>query len=459
MGLLIKNGNIVTSDQNFVADIWCEEELITAIGKDLPTPPNAEVIDATGKYVFPGFIDPHVHIYLPFMGAFAKDDYQSASRAALAGGTTTVIEMICPAKSDEPLAAYATWRDNAEGQSACDYTFHMGISRFDEAIEGQLRQIVSDGITSFKVFLAYKDAFGIDDTELYQTLRLAQRLGVVVAAHCENEALIDQLQKDLLAAGDTGPGAHERSRPEVVEAEGVNHLMTFAEITRAQVYIVHLSCEKALQAALAARSRGVNVSVETLIQYLLLDKTDAERPDFEGAKYVMSPPLRDKRNQSTLWNAICQGQIATVATDHAPFDFAGQKEMGRDNFTLIPNGIPSLEERVKLLFSHGVAAGKLDLNRFVEVASTQAAKLFGLFPRKGTIQLGADADLVVYDPNHQGVITAKEQQSAVDYSAFEGWAVQGRPEIVSVRGQIQIRDGEFVGTIGRGQLLRRNVRS
>jgi dihydropyrimidinase len=458
MGLLIKNGNIVTSDQNYVADIWCEDEVITAIGEQLETPATAEVVDASGKLVFPGFIDPHVHIHLPFMGTHAKDNYQSASRAALTGGTTTLIEMICPAKSDDPLAAFGTWRENAEGQSACDYTFHMGVSRFDDATETQLRQIVSEGVTSFKVFLAYKDAFGIDDVELYQTLRLAQSLGAIVTAHCENETLIDRLQKELLEAGDVGPGAHERSRPEVVEAEGVNHLMSFAEITGAHVYIVHLSCEKALRAALAAQSRGVNVSVETLIQYLLLDKTDAERPDFEGAKYVMSPPLRDKRNQAVLWNALKQRQIATVATDHAPFDFAGQKEMGREDFTLIPNGIPSLEERVKLLFSYGVAAGKLDVNRFVEVASTQAAKLFGLFPRKGTIQLGADADLVVYDPSYQGVITAENHQSAVDYSAFEGWTVQGRPETVTVRGQVQVRNGEFVGTLGRGQFLKRETR-
>ncbi len=455
MALLIKNGTIVTASQMYTADIWCEQQTISAIGFDLPGTSDAQIVDATGKFVFPGFIDPHVHIYLPFMGTLAKDTHGTASRAALVGGTTTFIEMICPTRQDDPIEAFHLWSDKAQGNSACDYSFHMGVSRFDAQTESQLREIVAAGLGSFKVFLAYKGAFELDDAELFKTLSLARKLGVIVTAHTENASLVDLLQRQLLAAGCTGPEYHEPSRPTRVEAEGVNHLMTFAELTGAHVYIVHLSCEEALAAAMRGRNRGVRVWVETLIQFLLLDKTYAEKPNFEGAKYVMSPPLRDRRNQPVLWNGLRTGQISTVATDHAPFDFAEQKTMGREDFTKIPNGIPSLEDRVNLLYTHGVVSGRLDLHQFVNVASTQAARLFGLFPQKGTIQIGADADLVVYDPKYRGHISAASQHINVDYSAFEGWPIEGRPHVVTVRGKIQARDGQFVGEPGFGRFLRR----
>ena len=355
----------------------------------------------------------------------------------------------------EASDGFRTWQEQSEGKSACDYAFHMGVTKFDKTTADQLRAIVKEGIASFKVFLAYKGAFGIDDSELYQTLKLAKELGVITTAHCENETLVAERQKELLAAGLGGPEQHYQSRPPIIEAEGVHHLMTFAELLDAHVYIVHLSCDEALREALAARYRGVHVWVETLIQYLLLDKTYAERPDFEGAKYVMSPPLRDRRNQPILWNGLRSGLINTVATDHAPFDFKTQKHIGRDDFTKIPNGIPGLEERVNLLFTYGVKTGSLDLHTFVEVASTNAAKIFGLFPRKGTIQIGADADLVVYDPDYRGTISAKTQMMNLDYSGFENWKIEGRPSAVTVRGEVAVRDGKFIGTIGRGKLLRR----
>ncbi|MEO0531454.1 MAG: dihydropyrimidinase [Planctomycetota bacterium] len=455
MALLIKNGRVVNADSDTIADVLCEGETITAVGKDLTAPEGAEVIDATGKLVFPGFIDPHVHIYLPFMGTYAKDTYDSASRAALVGGTTTLIEMVCPGRDEDPVEAYQLWKSKAEGLSACDFAFHMGVTRFDESTPAAMRQIVEDGTASFKVFLAYKGALGVDDEELFNTLKLAKELGVIVTAHCENESLVASLQAKLLAEGKTGPEWHEPSRPVQVEEEGVRHLMTFAELTGAHVYVVHTSCKGAVYAATEARLRGVNAWVETVIPYLVLDDTAAQQPDFEGAKYVMSPPIRDARHQPFLWDALKSGAISTVATDHAPFDFNGQKEMGRGNFTLIPNGIPSVEHRVRLLYTHGVAKGRIDLNQFVDTASTQAAKLFGLFPRKGVLQPGADADLVVYDPAASEVLSADTHLMDTDYDAFEGWEVEGRSDLVTVRGEVQVRDGKFVGQLGHGRFVNR----
>src|SRR6185503_18431437 len=317
MALLIRNGQVVTAGDRYVADIFCANETITRIERDIKPPPGTEVIDATGKLVFPGFIDPHVHIYLPFMGTYAKDTWETASRAALMGGTTSLIEMICPGKSDDAMEAFELWRSKAKGQSFCDYSYHMGVVRYDDRSERQFREIVEKhGVTSFKVFLAYKGALGVDDRELFHAMTLAKELGVTVTAHCENETLVDELQKQLIATGRIGPEWHEPSRPSAVEAEGVHHLMTFAELTGAKTYIVHTSCEEAVREAIAARQRGVPVAIETLIQYLLLDKTYAERPNFDGAKYVMSPPLREARHQPVLWRGLASGLVQTVATDH-----------------------------------------------------------------------------------------------------------------------------------------------
>jgi dihydropyrimidinase len=454
MSLLIKNGEIITASERYTADIFCENETITRIDCGLTPPKGAEVIDAGGKFIFPGFIDPHVHIHLSFMGTFARDSYETASKGALVGGTTTLIEMCAPPRSEDTLEGFEFWLRNAVGKSACDFSFHIGVTKFDAKTESQLRQIVKRGISSFKVYLAYK-GFGLDDTELYQTLKLAKELGVIVTVHCENEALIAELQKKLLAAGKTDPSQHHESRPPAVEAEGVHHLMTFAELTGAATYIVHLSCREALDQAIAARQRGVRVAIETLIQYLTLDKTCADKPKFEGAKYVMSPPLRDKSNQTVLWNGLRDGLIQTVATDHCPFDFKTQKVMGKNDFTKIPNGIPSLQDRINVLYTYGVKTGKIDLHTFVNSASTQVAKIFGLFPRKGTIQPGADADLVVFDPHYRGRISAKTHQVNVDYNVFEGWKIEGRPSVVTVRGQVAVRDGKFVGKIGHGKFLQR----
>jgi dihydropyrimidinase len=454
MALLIRNGDIVTAGSRFHADIYVEDETVTRIGKALEAPPNAEVIDATGKLVFPGFIDPHVHIYLPFMATFAKDTHETGSIAALVGGTTTYIEMCCPNRNDDALEGYQLWKSKAEGKSACDYAFHMSVTKFVEETESQLRQIVADGTASFKIFLAYKNFFGVDDGEMFKTLELAKRLGVIVTAHCENAELVSRLQERLVAQGKTGPEWHEPSRPESVEAEGTGRFATFLENTGATGYVVHLSCEKALRAALEAKSRGVKIHVESVLPHFLLDKTYAERPGVEGMKHVMSPPLRAKHNQDVLWNALSLGAIDTVGTDHCPFD-REQKLLGKDSFVNIPNGIPGIEDRVNLLYTYGVKSGRLDLDRFVDSASTRAAKLFGLFPRKGTIAVGSDADLVIYDPDYRGVISAKSHHVNNDYSGFEGMKIEGRPSVVTVRGAVQVRDGEFVGERGRGKRLQR----
>ena len=455
MALLIKNGEIITADSRYHADIYAEGETITRIGRNLDAPHDAEVIDAAGKFVFPGFIDPHVHIYLPFMSTFAKDTHETGSIAALIGGTTTYIEMCCPNRNEDALEGYHLWKSKAEGHSACDYTFHMSVTKYVDETESQLREIVADGISSFKIFLAYQNFFGVEDREMYPTMILAKKLGVIVTAHCENAELVGKLQQRLLAEGKTGPEWHEPSRPESVEAEGTGRFATFLENTGAAGYVVHLSCEPALKAALAAKSRGVRIAIESVIPHFMLDKTYAERQGVEGMKHVMSPPLRDKRNQKALWNALANGMIDTVGTDHCPFD-TSQKLMGKDAFTNIPNGIPAIEDRVNLLYTYGVKRGPLDLHRFVEAASTKAAKIFGLFPRKGTIAVGSDADLVVYDPDSKSTITAAKQHVNNDYNGFEGMEIDGRPTIVTVRGKVQVRDGKFTGQRGIGKLLKRD---
>jgi len=454
MGLLVKGGEIVTADSRYFADIYAEGEVITAIGTNLEVPAGTTVVDATGKLVFPGFIDPHVHIHLPFMATFAKDTHETASVAALLGGTTTFIEMVCPNRNDDALEGYQLWKAKAEGHSACDFAFHMAVTKFDDKTAGQLRQIVADGTASFKIFLSYKNFFGVDDGEMFQTLKLAKELGVITTAHCENAELVGQLQAQLIAAGKTGPEWHEPSRPEAVEAEGTGRFATFLETTGATGYVVHLSCAPALAAALAAKSRGVPIFIESVLPHFVFDKTMAERPGVEGMKYIMSPPLRDKKNQKPLWDALNQGIIDTVGTDHCPFDLK-QKELGIGDFTKIPNGIPAIQDRVNVMYTYGVQAGRLDLHRFVEALSTKSAKLFGLFPKKGTIAVGSDADLVVFDPDYRGTISAKTHAVNNDYSGFEGTAIEGRPSVVTVRGQVQVANGAFVGQKNRGQFLRR----
>lgn len=454
MDLLIRNGELVSEHRRYKADLLIQGEKISRIGPDLDVPDGVQVIDAAGKLVFPGFIDPHVHVYMPFMGTRTKDTHATASQAALVGGTTTFIEMVTPNATDTLQEAWDTWSGLADRNSACDYSFHLGVSRWDAATEATLRELVTAGITSFKVFLAYKGALGVDDQTLFRTLQLARELGVIVTAHCENADLIAELQTRLLTQGKTGPEWHEPSRPESVEADGTAHFASLLELTGARGYVVHLSSARALQQALDARARGVDLSIEVVIPHLLLDKTYAERPGVEGAKHVMSPPLRNKANQQPLWQALERGEIDVVATDHCPFDLQ-QKRMGEGDFTRIPNGIASIQDRVNLLYTYGVSRGALSLERFVDAASTRPARLFGLYPRKGTLMEGSDADVIIFDPFFRGQITADSTLVNIDYNVFESWHIDGRPSTVIFRGEIAAKDGHFVGQPGRGRLLRR----
>ncbi len=454
MGLLIKGGELVTADSQTFADVLVEGDTIRQIGPDLAAPPGTEIIDATGKLIFPGFIDPHVHIYRPFMSTFTKDTHVTASKAALVGGTTTFLEMICPSRNQSVLTGYNTWKEKADGNSACDYAFHMAVTQYDAKTEEQLRAIVADGATSFKVFLAGEDCPGITEGDLYEVLRLAADLGVVTAAHCENAELVARLQESLTAAGRTDPEWHECSRPEIAEAEGTGRFAAFLEVTGATGYVVHVSCAPALHAVAEAKRRGAKIYAEAIVPHLLLNKSYAERAGLEGMKYVTSPPLRHERNQPATWAALQAGIIDTVATGHAPFD-TRQKALGMQGFTQIPCGLGGIEDRVNLMYTYGVNRGRLDLRRFVDALSTTPAKIFGLYPRKGVLAVGSDADIVVYDPTYRGAIAAARQYSNSDYNCFEGFAIEGRPAVVLVRGKVQAREGRFVGEQGRGKLLRR----
>jgi len=455
MSLLIKSGTVVTAEKSFRADVFCEKDQITRIGPELQASPGATVIDAAGKYVFPGFIDPHVHAYLPLKSTCSKDTYETASRAALIGGTTCFIDFCTPERGQDPRVALDLWDSKSEGKSFCDYSYHLAVTWFDARAASFIREVILRGITSFKVYLAYKGSVNIGDDELAGILKLAKENGILTMAHCEDADAVDALQKKLVAAGRKGPQWHYVSRPPDIEAQGTRHFLEAAEKAGAPAYIVHLSCEEALREAVAARDRGVKVWIETLISFLLLDKSFAELPDFEGAKYVVSPPLREKQNQDILWTALRSGVVNIVSSDHAPFDFSGQKMLGENDFTKIPNGMPTLEDRINLLFTYGVKEKRIDLQRLVEVASTTPAKLFGLYPRKGEIRVGSDADLVVYDPDYVGTISQRTHHMNVDYNPFEGRVIRGRPHTVTVRGRVAVREGRFVGSAGWGRFVSR----
>ncbi|WP_332691624.1 dihydropyrimidinase [Halalkalibacter lacteus] len=455
MKKLIQNGTIVTATDQYAADILIEGEIISAIGLNLQAE-GAELVDATCCYVFPGGIDPHTHLEMPFGGTVTKDDFASGTKAAAFGGTTTVVDF-CLTNKEEPLqAAIDRWHAKSEHKAVIDYSFHLMIGEMNEQVLKQLPAVINDeGITSFKVFMAYKNVFQVDDETLFRTLIAAKELGGLVMVHAENGDVIEYLTNQALANGQTEPIYHAKTRPPEIEGEATGRAAQLTGLSDSQLYVVHVSCAQAVEKIMEARKKGIQVYGETCPQYLVLDETYLEKPDFEGAKYVWSPPLREKFHQDVLWNALKTGQLQTVGSDQCSFDFKGQKDLGKGDFTKIPNGGPIIEDRVSLLFSEGVKKGKISLQQFVDLTSTRAAKLFGLFPKKGTIAVGTDADLVIFDPHAERVISATTHYMAVDYNPFEGMKVTGEPISVLSRGEFVIRDKTFVGKEGKGRYLKR----
>jgi dihydropyrimidinase len=453
MSLLIKNGRIITAADDYVADIYIKGETINAIGKDLAVTAD-EIIDASGMLIFPGGIDPHVHLEMPFMGTFSSDTYETGTRAALHGGTTTVIDFILQKQGSSLRAALEEWSGRATGNAVGDYSFHMAVTDFNASTKGEIKEMIDEGITSFKTFMAYKGALMIDDRQMIGLMEEVKQQGGLVTVHATNGDMIDYLVQKNVSEGNRAPIYHYLSQPEVTEAEASERFADMTNYTGCPGYIVHLTCEGALNAVRNATTRNQKVFVETCIQYLVLDASLYEQ-DFEGAKWVMSPPLREKKDQATLWAGLNQGLVQVVGTDHCPFTWE-QKQMGKDDFSKIPNGHPAIEHRMELLFSEGVNKGKISLNKYVEVTSTNAAKIFGMFPRKGTIGVGADADIVIFDPNQQHTISANSHHMNTDYSGYEGWEVTGKVKTVVLRGKVAIRDNDCLIEKGYGQFVKRN---
>ncbi|MBY0405041.1 MAG: dihydropyrimidinase [Cyanobacteria bacterium] len=444
---IIRNGFIVTATDTYTADVYIVGETIEAIGKNLSYKADTE-IDATGYYLFPGGIDAHTHMELPFMGTYASDTFESGTLAGLHGGTTTIVDFAIQTQGETFQKTLDKWHQKADGNAVGDYAFHLGVTDFNEQTKLEIPDVVKKhGVTSFKIFMAYKGALMIDDRQIIGLMNEVKKVGGVVTAHTENGDLIDELVAQSRAQGNLTPKYHPLTRPDIAEAEAAGRFIDFAYQVDHPVYIVHMTCEKALNRVREATQRNQKVFVETCLQYLLLEDSLYERPGFEGAKWVFSPPLRKPRDQEALWHGIQQGLIHTVATDHCPFCM-DQKRMGEHDFSKIPNGAPGVENRMELMFSEGVLKDKISLNEFVNVTATAPAKIFGMFPKKGTIAVGSDADIVIFDPQHKHIISAETQHQNCDYSAYEGWQVQGKCKTVLLRGSVAIENG--VAKVGKG---------
>lgn len=452
---LIKNGTIATATDTFSGDILLEDGKIVLIGADLDAE-GAELVDASGCYVFPGGIDPHTHLDMPFGGTVTADDFESGTIAAAFGGTTTIVDFCLTAKGKPLASAVETWHGKSKGKAVIDYGFHLMVAEVTNDVLIELPRIIeNEGITSLKVFMAYKNVLQADDGTLFRTLQLAKEQGALVMVHAENGDVIDELIRQALSLGHTDPIYHALTRPPELEGEATGRAAGLAGLADSQLYVVHVTCAQAVNAIAEARARGLRVYGETCPQYLTLDVSALAKPGFEGAKYVWSPPLRKPEHQRALWDALGNGGLQTIGSDQCSFNFIGQKELGLGDFSKIPNGGPTIEDRFTLLYSEGVRKGRLSLNKFVDVVATASAKLFGLFPRKGTIAIGSDADLVIFDPSVERTISAATHHMKVDYNAFEGMQVYGEPVSVLVRGEFVIKDGTFVGKPGSGQYVRR----
>jgi dihydropyrimidinase len=455
MKTLITNGNIITATDNYHADILIEGETVSVIGAKLDMEAD-RVIDAAGKLVIPGGIDPHTHMELPFGGTEASDDFRTGTIAAAHGGTTTIIDFAVQYKGQSLIEGIDNWHKKAEGKTAIDYGFHLITTELEDSQIEEMYTVMDEGVTSFKMFMAYPGVFLVDDATIFRAMSAAGERGGLICMHAENGVVINEIIKRALAQGRTAPKYHALTRPTRAEAEGVHRAIAIAEMAEAPVYIVHLSCADALNQVREARDRGLPAFAETCPQYLFLSYDNYEEPGFEGAKYVMTPPLREKWNQAELWKGLKTDDLQVISTDHCPFCMKEQKELGRDDFSKIPNGAPGVEHRVSLIYN-GVVENRLSLNRFVELTSTAAAKMFGLFPKKGTIAVGSDADIVIFDPEREQTISAETHHMNVDYSAYEGWKIRGTVETVLSRGRVVIENGEYKGKAGDGQFLKRGT--
>ena len=456
MSVLIKNGHIFTAVDSYVADILVDDGKIRTIGIDL-TADAEKTIDATGKYVIPGGVDPHTHLDFPFGGTVSSDDFSTGTIAAAVGGTTSIVDFVVQQRGQALTEALEIWHQKAEGQAAIDYGFHMIVQDLPDHRLPEMDEMVRQGVTSFKMFMAYRGAVMVDDDTIFKAMVRASDKGAMICLHAEHGHMIDVLVQQALAQGHTAPRFHASTRPPVTEAEATHRAIRMAEIADAPVYFVHLSCTEALEQVQAARSRQNYVYAETCPHYLTLDDSMYDQEGFEGAKYVLTPPLRDKGHQEELWKGLRRNDLQVVSTDHCAFRFGDQKTLGVNDFSKIPNGGPGIENRLSLLYTHGVASGLMDLNRLVELFSTNPARLFGLFPRKGTIAVGSDADIVVFDPDAEAVISARTHHMNVDYNLYEGMRVKGVPKVVIVNGRVLVEDGEYTGLPAGGRFLRRST--
>ena len=456
--LIIRNGTLVTDRHTYGADILIDGERIHDIAPAIPAESADRVIDAAGMYVMPGGIDVHTHLDMPFGGTTSADDFETGTRAAAFGGTTTIVDFAIQAKGTKMRDALDTWWKKAEGKTCIDYGLHMIVTDLGTSGLEDMDDLVSEGVASFKLFMAYPNVLMVDDATIFKALGQTAKNGALVCMHAENGGVIDTIIQRTLAEGKTAPIYHALTRPTRAEAEAVHRSIALAEMAGAPVYIVHLSSEDALNQVREARDRGLPAFAETCPQYLLLSIEELERPNFEGAKYVFTPPLREKYNLPKLWDGLRNDHLQVVSTDHCPFCFADQKHLGKDDFTKIPNGGPGVENRLQLIHHHGVNAGKISLNRFVELVSTTPARLFGMYPRKGALAVGSDADIVIWDPNAEHTISAHTHHMRVDYSMFEGFQVRGNARQVLSRGEVIVENGQFHGRPGRGQYLRRAAR-
>ncbi len=459
MSLLIRNGRVVTAADDYHADIYIADEHISLIGQDLQLSAD-RVIDASGKLVIPGGVDPHTHMDMPFGGTRSADDFESGTRAAAFGGTTCIIDFAMQTKGRSALEGLETWHEKASGKAAIDYGFHMIVTDMEDERLWELRKLADEGVTSYKMFMAYPGVLYVDDGTLFRAMRKAGEDGTLVCMHAENGIVIDEIIKIALREAKTSPKYHALTRPTRMEAEGVHRSIAIAEVAGVPVYIVHLSCADALEQVTLARNRGTLVFAETCPQYLFLDMDMYDSADFNGAKYVMTPPLRERWNQDELWRGLRFGDLQSISTDHCPFCFKDQKTLGIDDFSKIPNGAPGVENRMSLVYNGGVAKGRISVNRFVELTSTAAAKLFGLFPRKGTIAVGSDADLVIFDPDRRETISVENpctHHMRVDYNAYEGMETQGFSETVISRGKVLVHDSKWLGRAGAGNYVKRGL--